>query len=81
MDARLNITYDGQNGDLPDLVDFGASDLDVRRWVTEALRTGGIPGIARQPRADVNGFLVDRYAATAIRPYAFIAIRPKTPFG
>jgi hypothetical protein len=30
--ARLNITYNGQQGDLPDLVAYDASDADLKRF-------------------------------------------------
>lgn len=80
-EARLNVTYRGQNGDLPDPVDFGATDGDIRGWVTEAVRTGSVPGITPDPYADFRDFVVDRFAPTPVRPYALLQVRPKTPFG
>lgn len=80
-EARLNVTYRGQNGDLPDPVSFRATDGDIRGWVTEAVRTGSIPGIPVDPRADFRDFVVDRFAPTPVRPYALLQVRPKTPFG
>lgn len=80
MEARVNVTYGGQNGELPDLVAFDAPDGDIRTWVSEALRTGGIPGMAAQ-NADLTDFVVDRFGATEARPVPYIMIRPKTPFG
>jgi len=80
-EARLNVTYGGQNGDLPDPVMFQAGDADVKAWVTEAVRTGGVPGIAAAPNADFSDFVVDRFAPTEVRPYNYIVVRPKTPFG
>lgn len=78
--ARVNVTYGGQNGDLPDLVAFDAKDADVKTWVAESMLTGGIPGIpAQQP--DLHDFVVDRFTATEARPYNLIQLRPKTPFG
>ena len=79
-EARLNVTYQGQNGDLPDPVDFDASDGDVRQWATEAVQAGGIPGL---PAGDANfrDFVVDRFTPTEDRPYNLIQLRPKTPFG
>lgn len=79
--ARVNVTYGGQNGDLPDPVSYTATDGDVKQWVTEAVRTGGIPGIPANPRADFTDFVVDRFPATEARPYAALYVRPKTPFG
>lgn len=80
-EARVNVTWAGQNGDLPDPVAFDASNQDVLHWVTEAVRTGGVPGIAAAPTASFHDFVVDRYPASALRPHALIQIRPKTPFG
>ena len=80
-EARVNITWQGQNGDLPDPVNRDASEFDIRQWVTEAVRNGGVPGIAADARADFADFVVDRFSATEARPYNLIQIRPKTPFG
>lgn len=80
-EARVNITWAGTNGDLPDPVMFQATDGDIKAWVTEAVRTGGVPGIAAAPNADFSDFVVDRFTATEARPYALIQIRAKTPFG
>jgi hypothetical protein len=80
-EARVNITYGGQNGDLPDTVSYDATDADVRQWVTEALRTGGVPGIPAAPHVDLRDFVIDRYRANDVRPYNLIQVRPKTPFG
>jgi hypothetical protein len=79
--ARLNVTWAGQNGDLPDPVRFDAGDGDVRAWVAEALRTGSIPGLTAQGAVDLRDFVVDRFVATEARPYNLIQVRPKTPFG
>ena len=80
-EARVNVTYSGQNGDLSDTVFFEATDGDVRAWVTEAVQNGSIPGIAAATDADFGDFVVDRFAATEDRPYNLIQLRPKTPFG
>tara|TARA_R110002095_G_scaffold150083_3_gene129673 strand:+ start:541 stop:807 length:267 start_codon:yes stop_codon:yes gene_type:complete len=80
-EARVNITYAGQNGDLPDTVFAQASDGDIRAWATEAVRNGSIPGIHPSPSASFHGFVVDRFRATRDRPYNLIQLRPKTPFG
>lgn len=79
--AKLNVTFGGQNGDLPDGVDYDSSEESVLGWATEALRTGGIPGIDEAPTADLSNFVVDRFPATDARPYPLISVRPKTPFG
>jgi hypothetical protein len=80
-EARVNVTYSGSNGDLPDPVSFDAADEDVKTWIAEALRGGGIPGITVNGAVDLTDFVVDRFAATDVRPYALIQLRPKTPFG
>lgn len=79
--ARVNITYKGENGDLPDPVFFDASDGDIKTWAAEAVRGGSIPGIPVDAAADFNDFVVDRFSANAERPYNLVQIRPKTPFG
>lgn len=79
-EARVNITYKGSNGDLLDPVTFDATDAEIRTWVTEALRTGGVPGIPADPEADLTDFVVDRFAAKEDLPNRLM-IRPKTPFG
>ena len=79
--ARVNVTYSGQNGELPDPVYFDSTDGDVRAWVTEAVRSGSIPGIPADSSASFDDFVVDRFESTEARPYNLIQIRPKTPFG
>jgi hypothetical protein len=79
--ARVNVTYGGQNGDLPDPVSFDATDGDVKQWIVESLRTGGIPGIPETHDVDLKDFVVDRFEATEARPYRLLQLRPKTPFG
>lgn len=82
-EARVNVTYDGANGDLPDPVMFDSTDGDVRAWIAEALSNGDIPGISVQAQGtvDLSDFVVDRFTATEARPYNLIQLRPKTPFG
>lgn len=77
----VNVTWAGQNGDLPDPVASNASDQEILRWVTEALRGGNIPGIRADRAANLRDFVVDRFEPTTARPYRLIAVRPKTPFG
>lgn len=80
-EARVNVTYNGQNGDLPDPVLVQATDGDIKAWVTEAIRTGGIPGIAAVPNADFTDFVVDRHGPNDVRSWSAYFVRPKTPFG
>lgn len=81
FEARVNITYAGQNGDLPDAVSNDATDGDVRQWVTEAVRGGDVPGIPADADAAFGDFVVDRFAANEDRPYNLIQVRPKTAYG
>jgi len=80
-EARVNVTWAGQNGDLPDPVAYDAPDAAIRQWITEAVRGGSIPGIDGDRRADFSDFVVDRFPANDNRPHNLIQIRPKTPFG
>lgn len=78
--ARLNITFAGQNGDYPDPVSYDASDADLKQIATEAIRTGYIPGIAEDPNVNLTDFVVDRFPSVEDLPPRLV-IRPKTPFG
>jgi len=79
--ARLNITFGGQNGDLPDPVSYDLSDQTIKTMVEEAIRTGSVPGIPNTEGVDLTDFKVDRFEPTAVRPYRLISVRPKTAFG
>lgn len=79
--ARVNVTYKGENGDLPDPIFFDASDGDIKAWITEAVRAGSLPGVPADAQADFTDFVVDRFAANDERPYNLVQVRPKTPFG
>jgi hypothetical protein len=80
-EAIVNVTWAGNNGDLRDPVSFDATEEEIRTWVTEAVRTGGVANIAADPNANFADFVVDRFAATDETPYNRIFLRPKTPFG
>lgn len=79
--ARLNITWNGSNGDLPDPVPYDATDMELKRMASESIATGYIPGIQADDQVNLNDFVVDRFGATAEIPFPRIFIRPKTPFG
>jgi hypothetical protein len=79
--AKLNITWQGGNGDLVDPIPFNASDEDIRTWAAEAVRTGGVPGIQADQRVDFSNFVVDRFEPTEVRTYRILMLRSKTPFG
>lgn len=81
FEAKVNVTYHNQNGDLPDPVNYSASNEVILTQVTEALQTGYIPGIAIDATATVQDFVVDRFPASDIRPWNMLQVRPKTPFG
>ena len=80
MEASLNFTFAGQNGTLPDPVDFDATDAQIKAWASEAIRTGGFPGITATPDVDLTDFVIDRFPAQDNLPPRLIG-RPKTPFG
>ena len=80
MEAKLNITYAGANGDLADLVSFDLTDDDVKRIAAEAITSNSISGITASS-VDFSDFLVERFGITEARPVALIVLRPKTPFG
>lgn len=80
-EARVNVTWQQQNGELPDPVYREAGEGDIKAWVTEAVRNGSIPGIPADANADFRDFVVDRFPPTEARPYNLIQIRPKTVFG
>ena len=82
MDAMLNVTWNGQNGELPDSVDYDSTDEELIRLAAEAVTTGSIPGIEATPDVDLQDFVVDRYMANEAEGLpARVFIRPKTPFG
>ncbi len=80
-EAVVNVTWAGNNGDLKDPVSFDATDEEVRTWVTEAVRTGGVVNIQTDSNANFTDFIIDRFEATEDTPYNRIFCRPKTPFG
>ena len=79
--ARLNITFAGQQGELPDPVAYDTTDEDLKRMATESVRDGYVPGIDKNDNVDFTDFVVDRFSARADVPFNRLMIRPKTPFG
>jgi len=79
--ARLNVTWQGANGDLPDPVPFDGTAGDLKQIASEAVSNGDIPGIGADPNVNFGDFVVDRFNATQEVPYNRIFVRPKTPFG
>lgn len=86
-EARVNVTYGRPGGepvnfDLPDPVHFEATDGDIKGWVTEAVRSGSVPGLPAQV-IDLQAFMVERFARdpAGTRDHNLILLRPKTAFG
>lgn len=79
-EARVNVTWNGQNGELPDPVSYDAANGDVLAWAAEAIRGGNIPGIDADGAVNLQDFVVERYNAKDGRDNQ-IMVRPKTPFG
>jgi hypothetical protein len=80
-EALLNITWDGQNGDLPSPIPFDATEREIRAWAVEAIRSGSIPGIRADRKVNLDHFVVDRFPANKGAPYRRVFLRPETPFG
>lgn len=79
-EATMNITWSGQNGDMPDPIPFDATDADLKAWATEAVQNGDIPGISADHAVNFENFEVQRFNATDTLPNR-VFVRPKTPFG
>ena len=79
--ARVNITWKGQNDDLPDEVLFDLSDDEIKKIVQESISSGSVPGINQDESADFSNFVVDRFSADANTSINRIVVRSKTPFG
>jgi len=78
--ARLNITYNEQNGELRETIPYDARDMDIIRMAEEAIRGGDVPGIDADPDASLEGFQVNRYPAHAGVEYNRVVVRPKTTY-
>lgn len=79
--AYVNVTFNNLNGELPDPVVATATPNDVKAWVAEALRTGGIRGIPAQEDPDLTGYKVDPPSFSEARQALVMFVRPGTPFG
>lgn len=80
-EARVNVTWANQNGDLADVVPVDATDDQIRTWAAESVHAGSVLGIGADPAANFANFVVDRFPPTDVRPYNLLSLRPKTPFG
>jgi hypothetical protein len=79
--ARLNITYQGFNGDLSQLVPDDSTDTEVREMATEVVRNEGIGGDSPHPDADFSHFAVERFPPKDGESNPVIMVRPKVPLG
>lgn len=80
-EARVNITWARQNGDLPDPVQLDTNDGDILGFVTESVRGGDVPGIAADPNANFQNYMIERIDPSDAYPFNRILVRPKTAFG
>lgn len=79
--ARLNVTWQGGNGDLPEAVPYDATDGDVKQMAMEAIRDGHIPGL-RAGEANFTDYVVERFPVEAgVRAAPVIFLRAKTEYG
>jgi len=78
--ASLNVTWSGNNGDLPDPVAYDTPQAQILQMATEAIRGGYIPGIPMDLAVNLTDFVIDRFPATGELPNRLF-LRPKTPFG
>lgn len=81
MEARLNITWNGQCGDLPDPIEYDTSEPDIKAMAMEAVRNGSVPGIRADNSVDFSDFRVEKFPAEEGRDFMMVMIRPKTPYG
>jgi len=80
-EALVNITWNGQNGDMSSPIAVDSSEEEIRQWVTEAVQNGSVPGITTDADADFSDFVVDRFPPSDSVPHHRVFLRPKTPFG
>ena len=78
--ASVEVAWNGECAELPDMVSSDATDADIKAMVAEAVRAG-FPGMRADQGVDLANFVLDRYAPTEARPIEKILVRAKTPFG
>lgn len=76
--VTLEVTWNGQQGELPEPVPWEATELELKGMAWQALAEGRVRGVAADPSVDLEGFVVDWIEEDGMRR---IAVRPKTPFG
>lgn len=79
--ATVNITWNGVSADTEVNLDYGVSDLDLKRIAVELVRSGGVPGIhvKELPGNAFDHYVVDRFDTPEGGQRLFL--RPKVPFG
>ena len=81
MQALLNITYAGQNGDYVLELEASADDETILRICDEVVRNGEVKGltVSELPHNAFRNFVVDRFPERdgMVR----LVVRPKVPFG
>lgn len=80
-EARVNITVNGQNGDMQQPIAYDATDEQIKNWATEAIQAGNVPGIDPFPNPDFTNYRVDRFPPKEEVPFARVSLRPKTEYG
>jgi len=80
-EAKVGVTYGGHYSELTSPMLFDTSNEDIKTMVTEAVRSGSVPGIAADEHASFDDYVIERDRAHEGRPYNLIQVRPKTPFG
>lgn len=80
-EARVDVTWSGQRGTLPDPVAFDTTDQNLKVMLTEAIRAGSVPGLRADQAVNLTDFVVDRFPPSDARPWNLLDVRPKTAFG
>jgi hypothetical protein len=86
-EALVNVTYrDGINFDLPDPVQYAATEGEIKGMVAEAIRTGSVANVAADPNVDLANFRMERVDKPTLpgpnqREHNMILLRPKTAYG
>ena len=80
-EARVNLTWGGQNYDLSDPVLYDIPEVTLKGVLAEIIRSGGDGITADQDVGPMADYVVTRHEPTAARPHRLITVRPKTAFG
>jgi len=80
-EAKVNLSWGGQNYDLSNPVPLDITDADLKGVLSEVIRAGGDGIPADQDVGPMANFVVERLGPTARRPHNLIMVQPKTEFG